>query len=282
MDKPSTVTSNHYGQPNLSRLIDTALRDARLLNQTLDHRLISAIDQFHIGGLRATMDMIRLANFMPEDLVLDIGCGIGGPSRTIASECNCKVTGVDLHLDYCKAARSISKSLGLGEQTHFIQANALNLPFEDRSYDAVWAQHITMNISNKNALWREFYRVLKPDGKLFMYEVTCNSDDKEKIKYPTPWASKSEDSFLENIHNYKESLNKSGFFIEQLQDVSSIAKSSIKSVTERIEQGGHQRPGLEIVLGDRFSVMMENLLDSLNGNQLNVVRMIAAKSSSQP
>jgi ubiquinone/menaquinone biosynthesis C-methylase UbiE len=228
------------------------------------------------------MDMIRLANFMPEDLVLDIGCGIGGPSRTIASECNCKVTGVDLHLDYCKAARSISKSLGLGEQTHFIQANALNLPFEDRSYDAVWAQHITMNISNKNALWREFYRVLKPDGKLFMYEVTCNSDDKEKIKYPTPWASKSEDSFLENIHNYKESLNKSGFFIEQLQDVSSIAKSSIKSVTERIEQGGHQRPGLEIVLGDRFSVMMENLLDSLNGNQLNVVRMIAAKSSSQP
>ena len=280
MDKPSTVTSNHYSQPNLSRLIDTALSEVRLLNQTLDHKLISAIDQFHIGGLRATMDMIRLANFMPQDLVLDIGCGIGGPSRTIASECNCKVTGVDLDLGYCKAARSISKSLGLGEQTHFIQANALNLPFEDRSYDAVWTQHITMNISNKNALWGEFYRVLKPAGKLLMYEVTCTSDDKEKIKYPTPWASKSEDSFLENINNYKESLNKCGFFIEHLEDVSSMAKSSIKSVIERIKQNGQHKPGLEIVLGGRFSVMMENLLDSLNGDQLNVVRLLAAKSSS--
>jgi hypothetical protein len=51
-------------------------------------------------------------------------------------------------------------------------------------------------------------------------------------------------------------------------------------VIERIKQNGQHKPGLEIVLGGRFSVMMENLLDSLNGDQLNVVRLLAAKSSS--
>ena len=274
------MTSSHYRRHNLEELVRAALNHAKQLNKPFDHKIIAAVDQFHIGGLTATLKMIELANFKPQDRVLDIGCGIGGPARTIADTCHCHVTGIDLSEDYCQAARLISRQLNMGDQTQFIRANALKIPFNNNSYSALWTQHITMNIADKKALMTEFYRVLKPAGQLLMYEVLCTTHANDSIKYPLPWARRSEDSFLDNIHNYEALLHNCGFQLKHLQDVSATAIVSIQSVIKRIKQGEKKDPSLEIILGDSFLTMMENLLESLTNNKLSVVEFIATKASS--
>ncbi len=274
------MTADHYRRRNLDQLVSVALNDAKQLNKPFDHKIIAAVDQFHIGGLRATLKMIELAGFKPQDRVLDVGCGIGGPARTIAYTCNCHVTGVDLSEDYCQAARLISRQLNMGNQTQFIRANALKMPFKNNSYSALWTQHVTMNIGDKKALLLEFYRILKPAGQLLMYEVLCKTHTNDSIKYPLPWAQKSEDSFLGNTHNYGALLHNCGFELKHLQDVSATAIISIQRVIERVLQGERKDPNLEIILGDSFLTMMENLLESLTDDKLSVVEFIAIKPSS--
>ena len=274
------MTSGHYRRHNLDQLIYAALTNAKQLNKPFDYKIIAAVDQFHIGGLTATLKMIELADFKPQDRVLDIGCGIGGPARTIACTCHCHVTGIDLSEDYCQAARLISWQLNMGDQTQFIRANALKIPFKNNSYSALWTQHITMNIGDKKALMTEFYRVLKPAGQLLMYEVLCTTRANDSIKYPLPWARKSEDSFLDNAHNYKALLHNCGFELKHFEDVSATAIVSIQRVIERISQGEKKDPSLEIILGDGLLTMMENLLESLNNDTLSVIEFIATKPSS--
>ncbi|HIF88732.1 MAG TPA: methyltransferase domain-containing protein [Candidatus Thioglobus sp.] len=273
------MTSSHYRRHNLEQLVRAALNHAKQLNKPFDHKIIAAVDQFHIGGLAATLKMIELAGFNPQDKVLDVGCGIGGAARTIACTSNCHVTGVDLSEDYCQAARLISKQLNMGNQTKFIRANALKMPFKKNSYSALWTQHITMNICDKKALMTEFYRVLKPAGQLLMYEVLCTTRANDSVNYPLPWAKESKDSFLDNIHNYGALIHNCGFELNHLQDVSSTAIVSIQRVIERIKQGGKKEPGLEIILGESFLTMMENLLEALQNDRLSVVEFVATKPS---
>jgi len=274
------MTSSHYRCNNLDQLVNAAFNEAKQRNKPFDHKIIAAVDQFHIGGLRATLKMIELAGFNPQDKVLDIGCGIGGPARTIACTCNCHVTGVDLSEDYCQAARLISKQLNMDHQTKFIRANALKMPFNKNSYSALWTQHVTMNIGAKKALLQEFYRVLKPAGQLLMYEVLCTTHTNESVNYPLPWAKEPEDSFLDNIHNYSSLIHNCGFELNHLQDVSSTAIINIKKVVERIKQGEKKELGLEIILGESFLTMMENLLEALKNDRLSVVEFVATKPGS--
>lgn len=270
--------TTHYRHDNLEGLIMDALQQAKSLNKPFDHRVISALDQFHIGGLGATLEMLDIAPLKPHDRVLDIGCGIGGPARTIASHRGCHVTGIDLSKDYCEAASLISRQLGMTQQTRFLQADAQKLPFQDNSFTALWTQHLTMNIKNKKKLWQEFFRTLQPNGRLIMYEVTTSDHGNNDINYPVPWAQDINSSFLASQRYYLESLSSCGFDIEHKLDISSHAQISIQGIIERIEQGKNQRPGLEQLLGDNFINMMHHLLQGLSSGALSVIQIIARKA----
>lgn len=76
----------------------------------------------------------------------------------------------------------------------FQHGDALELPFDDGSFDVVWTQHSSMNIADKRRLYAGFHRVLRPGGRLALFEVVAGLG--EPLHFPVPWASGQATSFL--------------------------------------------------------------------------------------
>ena len=69
---------------------------------------LAPVDEFHLGGAVATAALVADLDLRPEDRVLDIGSGIGGPARRIASVVGCEVVGVDLTPSFVETATALS------------------------------------------------------------------------------------------------------------------------------------------------------------------------------
>jgi ubiquinone/menaquinone biosynthesis C-methylase UbiE len=131
---------------------------------------LAAVDEFHIRGREATAEVTELADIQANEHVLDVGSGIGGPARYLATTRGCEVTGIDLTAEYCDVANYLAGKVCLADRVRHQQANALELPFEDESFDVAWTQHISMNIPDKHAFFAEVARVVKPGGRVVVYD----------------------------------------------------------------------------------------------------------------
>ena len=91
-------------------------------------------------------------------VLVDVGSGIGGPARYLAESLGCRVVGIDLTAEYCRLAEVLTARTGLADKVEFRAADALDLPFGDGEFDAVWNQHVAMNIADllrgSTARWR--------------------------------------------------------------------------------------------------------------------------------
>lgn len=271
--------ASHYQKQDLNGQIKLALDAAISGNKDFDPNIIAAVDQFHIGGLQATNDMLALADFSTQDKILDIGCGIGGPARNIANNSDTQVIGLDLSFDYCHAAEIISGQLNMSEKTGFVQANAVHLPFADNSFNGIWTQHVTMNIEDKSRLFCEFSRILKPAGKLVMYEVTANDDSVESIHYPLPWSIDGGYSFLKDDMHYRGLIQSNQFQISHFENVTITAHNFVSRLLGRLQQNKVQKPNLSLLLGDHYKTMMFNLAEALDRQALSVYQIVAHKSN---
>ncbi|MBI2959596.1 MAG: methyltransferase domain-containing protein, partial [Betaproteobacteria bacterium] len=151
----------HYASSDLETAILAALANAGKDLDKLRSEDLAPIDEFHIRGRHATLELARAAGLDATKNVLDVGSGVGGPSRCIAAEFGCRVTGVDLTDEYCRVATMLAERIGLAHLVNYRQGDALNLPFPDGAFDVVWSQHVAMNIPDKAALYCEMHRVLK-------------------------------------------------------------------------------------------------------------------------
>ncbi len=141
--------------------------------------------------------------------VLDVGGGLGGPARTIASEIGCQVTVLDLTEEYCRVGEMLTARTGLSDRVAFRHGDALAMPFADGSFDAVWTQHATMNIEDKEGLYAEIHRVLRPGGRHALHEVMAGPV--QPIHFPVPWASDATISFLRPPETVRALLKQVGF-----------------------------------------------------------------------
>ena len=86
-------------------------------------------------------------------------------SRVTAATCGCRVTAIDLTPQLIEVARELTRRCGMADRIEFRQADALDLPFAEGTFDHVWCHNVTMNIQDKRRLASEVARVLKPGGR---------------------------------------------------------------------------------------------------------------------
>jgi sarcosine/dimethylglycine N-methyltransferase len=100
---------------------------------------------------------------------------------------------VDLSEPFVDAARYLTERTGQSGQVTFQCASALDLPFDDGRFDAVFLQHVAMNIADRMRLYGEIRRVLNAGGRFATYDVVLLSGAPH---YPVPWARTPDTSFL--------------------------------------------------------------------------------------
>lgn len=108
--------------------------------------------------------------------VLDAGCGVGNVARAMAARHGLDVTGIDiLDFNIAEAGRRSAKA-GLSRRTHFQVADYHRLPFPDDSFDGLYTMETFVHSADPKAALAEFGRVLKPGGKLVMFEYSRTPD----------------------------------------------------------------------------------------------------------
>lgn len=276
---PSKVQS-HYSVTDLGQLILDTLAQAGRDPRHLTPEDLAPIDEFHIRGRAATLDLARAAQINRAMTVLDVGSGLGGPARTLASEYGCQVRGVDLTEEYCRAARMLTDLLGLSHLLQFQQGDALNLPFQADSFDAVWTEHVAMNIADKGRLYSEMFRVLKPGGTLAIYDVLRGPT--APVHFPVPWARTSETSFLASPEELRTELAEAGFQINVWDDTTDAGKVWFVALAERIQRVGLPPLSFALLMGEDFSAMAQNQRRNLEEGRIVLAQVVATKRDDGP
>src|SRR5215472_4640126 len=127
--------ASHYSENlQLADVISQSLRSAGKHFDKLTTGDLATVDEFHIRGRKATLELAAPMNLNSDSHVLDIGSGLGGPARTVAETYGCQVTGIDLTQSFCNAATAMSDWVGLSKRVAFKQGDAT----KGRNRDTAW------------------------------------------------------------------------------------------------------------------------------------------------
>ena len=279
MPDPATEVERHYTSDDLGARILAALDGAGMDMGTLTPEDLAPMDQLHSGGWALTEELAGTLDLGPRVHVLDIGCGIGGPARYLAHTFGCRVTGLELVESFCRAATMLTAWTGLDEHVDFRHGSALEMPFPDAGFDVAWSQNVAMNIEDKQALYAELHRVLRPGGHLAFAEVALGPAG--EVIYPVPWAREPAISFLVPPDEMRAELEAAGLRIVEWEDQTASlvaqrdkARAQAKSQPER----GKAALGAHIVFGADISERVMNSMKNIDQGRIVHIRALAERA----
>ena len=124
----------------------------------------------HPGGFPATKQNLSVLQVKPEEYVLDAGCGSGLTACHLAKTVGCHIMGIDINPQMIEKACLRARKEGVSHLVEFKLADVCKLPFAHNSFDLVLAESITVFL-DKVKVYQEFYRVLKPEGRVADLEM---------------------------------------------------------------------------------------------------------------
>lgn len=274
MRKIEDAVARHYGASGLLARIYAGLEASGADLDNLQPDDLAPVEEFHIGGRIATARAVEKLSPQEDHHVLDVGCGIGGTARFIAGQVGCRVTGIDLTPDYIDVAKALTERTGLAGKVSYHVASALDMPFEDASFDAAITLHVAMNIPDRVGLYGEIARVMKPGARLCVYDVMKKSED--DITYPVPWAQSAETSHLTTPDEMRALLGESGFAVVEVEDRTDFA---IEFFQQSLAASTNGPPplGLHLLMGASAPEKFKNMLTNVESGRIAPVQIIASR-----
>ncbi|MEJ0019572.1 MAG: methyltransferase domain-containing protein [Acetobacteraceae bacterium] len=127
-------------------------------------------ETFRESMLRHEQFLALRLRLSPASQVLDVGCGVGGPMRTIARFAGCTVTGVNNNPYQVARARQHNRRAALDHRCEVVEGDFMAMPFPDASFDAAYAIEATVHAASLADVYAEVGRVLRPGGLFASYE----------------------------------------------------------------------------------------------------------------
>lgn len=266
------VVDHYAGSDDLTSSIAAALDAAGIGREGMTTAVLAPVDEFHIRGRAATVEIIEALKVDASSRVLDIGSGLGGPARTIAEAADAHVTGVDLTPVFAATASDLSVWTGLSSRTTFLVGDATALEFPDGHFDAALTVHVGMNVADKAAMYREAHRVLKPGGRFVVYDVLQGEGG--EVNYPVPWARSSSTSFLATRAEMTEFLRGAGFAVLDAIDSSAESLAWFGAMAARLAASGPPPVTFAAFLGGDFREMARNQVTNLRDHRIETVTFV--------
>jgi ubiquinone/menaquinone biosynthesis C-methylase UbiE len=132
-----------------------------------------------------------------------------------------------------------------------------------------------MNIPDRERVYREFRRILRPGGKLAFFDILA-ADANLELHFPVPWAESSETSFLLTQDETSSVLVTAGFTITAWNDVT---KEALKWIVQ--QKPPTQGFNLGVVMGPRFAEMSANLARNLREGHVCLVMAVCTAASTR-
>lgn len=274
MTAPNNVIVSHYENVDLYQRITDALQSAGKNLDAITVEDLVDVDEFHIGGIQATNDLLDQLDIGPETRVLDIGSGLGGPARHISSCYGAKLTGIDLTPEFVETATRLTDLCKLDIKFHV--GSALDIPLEDGGFDLAILIHVGMNLPDKATLFTETARVLRPEGVFAVYDVM--SIAKIHPNFPVPWASTKAGSFLEPPEKYRSAADAAGFVLLAERARAEFALDFSKKLKADMEKNGPSQVSLHLVMGPDTPTKIKNMIDAIKDGWIAPVEMLFKKA----
>ena len=266
------VQTHYGGGEDLAHQIAIKLEKAGKNINKLTTEDLSAVDEFHIRGRKATLELGQHMALTRQACILDIGSGLGGPARTLAQEYGCHVTGIDLTQAFCDAANQMSEWVNLESNTNFQQGDATNLPYDDDQFDTAMTIHVAMNIRAKDEMYAEAKRVIKPGGVFAIYDVLKGEGG--DVLFPVPWAREPSISHLETREAMEQMLTRTGFEVIKVEDSSAESHAWFQEMMNRMSESGPPPVTFQTFLGDDFPEMVRNQIQNLADRCIRTVTFV--------
>jgi len=268
--------SDHYARHGLIEAIEEGIIRIGKTTSGVTIEDLAAVDEFHIGGRTATMEMFRQLGLKSGDHVLDVGCGLGGPARFAADRYKCQVSGLDLTFDYVRAGNRLSEWVGLSDRVRLYQASALSMPFQGSQFSAAYMFHVGMNVQDKEGLCREVSRVLQPGSLFAIYDVMRTADG--ELSFPLPWATTLQSNAVESPRAYKAALQRTGFDILTEHNRRDRAIDYFEGQKARASTANVPALGLHTLMGKRRQHQIKNMIECITRGIIAPVELIARMS----
>jgi SAM-dependent methyltransferase len=255
MANDQSPVEDHYTNSDLGQTILEALRG---MGKDLDHLTpddLAPVDEFHGGQRAATVRLAELVGFEGSEWVLDVGAGIGGPSRYLAWHYGIRVSGIDLTAEFVRVAEMLTRRTGLAGRVDYRQGDALDLPFAAMHFDVVWSQNAAMNIADRDRLYAGMRRVLRSGGRLALQEVAAGPGGAPH--FPVQWAREPGISFLLSPEATRAKLEAAGLRVVVWQDTTEEALAAAASRARRAV-GSPPPLGTHLILGADWRAMFRN------------------------
>ncbi|MBT3305641.1 MAG: class I SAM-dependent methyltransferase [Alphaproteobacteria bacterium] len=265
----------HWGKGGLAEAILAALESAGLDPDNLAPGDLVPMEHLHGRGAEATRELLAILSPGPDTHLLDIGSGIGGPARMAASQYGARVTGVDLTQEFCDVAEMLCERVGLGDLITIRQGNALDLPFEDMSFDGAYSQNVSMNIEDKEAFYAEAFRVLRLGG-LFVAAEYAEGPGGAPV-FPVPWALGPEDNHLFKPDAIRGAVEAVGFEIVDFTIQSEAMIEFYARAREKIAAEGPPALSPQVLLGDDGPERMKNSARSVEEYRAVPVQVVGRR-----
>lgn len=260
----------HYGQDQLIDRILQQLASAGLDLDELTPTQLSGVDEFHLGGAMATTALLADLELADDAKVLDVGSGVGGAARQLAAGSHRHVTGIDLTPDFVALATELSARTGLDTQTSFEVGNATALACENASFDAATMFHVGMNIEDKATLFTELARVVRPGGKVAVYDIMRSGPG--HITFPVPWSSSPSTSHLATPDDYVNAMRAAGLTTSEPVDRRPLVADALTSAA-----ADPPAANLSHLMGKDWPTMFANLRQALTAGIVAPTQLIATR-----
>ncbi|KAL8246039.1 hypothetical protein R6Q59_007255 [Mikania micrantha] len=183
------------------------------------------------GGIDTTKEFVAMLDLKPGQKVLDVGCGIGGGDFYMAENFDVDVVGIDLSVNMISFA--LERAIGLKCSVEFEVADCTKKSYPDNTFDVIYSRDTILHIQDKPALFKAFYKWLKPGGKVLISDYcrksgTPSGDFAEYIK------QRGYD--LHDLETYGQMLRNAGFEQVIAEDRTEQFKEVLGRELERVEK----------------------------------------------
>ncbi len=217
-------------------------------------------------------ELIRRLRIEKTTYVLDVGSGAGGPAVYIADRTGCRICGIEINDVGVQVSTKLAKNSSLEDATEFHLGDAMNMPFEENTFDLAISLNVMNVFEDKVGLFKEVCRVLKPSGVWAFLSGTfdMSDDDEARAKLARGYLIPQ---YYDSLENYRKKLAAAGFRIEEITEYVADFEVQVKKwgdaykkhSTEIAKEQGEENTRYHI---DYFDTYLELVRDGRASNHL--------------